>query len=125
VLIGPDKQRCLHQGGTIQAQAETNAGTGIRGSIPPGASQDGSRPSEGAIKGGAILPGESAGVPDATSTRPSEREINRCKQLTGVLRDECLRDLGASAGGTRAPERAPPPPIGRDPVTPPLPQSAH
>jgi hypothetical protein len=98
---------------------------GERGSIPPGTSQDGSRPSEGAIKGGAILPGESAGVPDAGSTRPSEREINRCKELTGVLRDECLRDLGASAGGTRAPESTPPPPVGRDPVTAPPPQNPN
>jgi hypothetical protein len=98
-------------------------GQGVRGGIPPGTSQDGSRPSEGAIKGGAILPGETAGIPDARSTRPSEREINRCKDLTGVLRDECLRDLGASTGGTSARERLPPPPVGRDPVTAPPPQN--
>ena len=34
-----------------------------RGSPAPGTAQDGSRPADGAIKGGAMLPGESGGMP--------------------------------------------------------------
>ena len=73
-----------------------------RGSTPPGSSRDGSRPSDGAIKGGSILPGESAGVPD--SKLPSGRRLERCKELTGSLREECLRhERDAATGGTKPP----------------------
>jgi hypothetical protein len=81
--------------------AQASGATGERGSIPLGSSRDGSRPSEGAITGGSVLSGEAGGVPNGASNRPSERDISRCKQLTSVLREECLRDLGASSGGTR------------------------
>ena len=81
--------------------------SGERGSIPPGTSQDGSRPSDGAIKGGAILPGESAGVP--------QKALSKCDELQGTLRDDCLKQERAAASGatktpsereTRSPERA-------------------
>jgi hypothetical protein len=63
-----------------------------------GTAADGSRPADGAIKGGSILPGETAGVPD-------DRAKSRCGDLLGTLRDQCLaQEKGSSAGGTRAPE---------------------
>lgn len=89
---------------------------GQRGSIPRGESRDESRPAEGAIKGGSIE--EDIG----TSRIPAE-DIARCKQLTGTLREQCLRDLGAGAGGTRPSPPAPPSPVQRDPVTEPAPQN--
>jgi len=74
--------------------------------IGRGAGTDGSRPQDGAIKGGAIVPGESAGMPD--------RAASRCSDLTGTLREQCVareRDA-AGAGSTRLPEvdAAKPPP---------------
>jgi len=71
-----------------------------------GAGTDGGRPSDGAIKGGSILPGETAGMPD-------ERAKNRCADLQGTLREQCLaQERGASTGGTRVPDAdiAKPPP---------------
>ena len=62
-----------------------------------GAAADGSRPADGAIKGGSILPGETAGIPD--------RARSRCSDLEGTLRDQCLaQEKGTSAGATRAPD---------------------
>jgi hypothetical protein len=92
-----------------------------RGSIPPGQSQDGARPSDGAITGGSILPGEKSGVPDGApevKPSPAERE-KRCMQLSGVLREECLlNEKGASSGGTVAPDAQ----TGAPPRTAPPPQ---
>jgi hypothetical protein len=71
-----------------------------------GTAADGSRPADGAIKGGAIVPGESAGV-------PTDRAVSRCADLSGSLREQCLaQEKGASIGGTRLPEPdvAKPPP---------------
>jgi len=63
-----------------------------------GTAPDGTRPADGAIKGGSIVPGESAGV-------PTDRQISRCADLTGTLREQCLaQDKGGSTGGTAAPE---------------------
>lgn len=63
-----------------------------------GASRDGSRPADGAIKGGAILPGESSGM-------PTDKAKNRCNDLSGTLREQCLKqEQGSSSGGTRLPE---------------------
>ena len=42
---------------------------GQRGSIPLGQSRDGAAPSEGALKGGTILPGETGGMPE----RPADQ----------------------------------------------------
>ena len=50
-------------------------GDAPRGSTPPGTSQDGSRPADGAITGGAT----------------AKEKIARCEQLSGTLREECLR----------------------------------
>jgi hypothetical protein len=71
-----------------------------------GTAADGSRPADGAIKGGTIVPGERAGM-------PTDRAVSRCADLTGSLREQCLaQEKGASSGGTRAPEPdvAKPPP---------------
>jgi hypothetical protein len=82
-----------------------------RGSTPPGSSQDGSRPGDGAIKGGSIVPGETGGLPD--------ERARRCKELSGTLREDCLKkeqdaNTGAGApdkGGARTePDRDAPPP---------------
>lgn len=84
------------------ALGQSSPGSEGRGSTPPGTARDGSRPSDGAIKGGSILPGESAGVPD--SKLPSDRGLERCKELSGSLREECLRkERDAAAGGTKPP----------------------
>ena len=74
-----------------------------RGTVPPGTAADGSRPSDGAIQGGTILPGERGGVPQ---NAPSpERRVARCNELSGTLRDECLRrEQGASTGDSRGPD---------------------
>ena len=89
--------------GGVLAQSPNNSG------MPSdrGAARDGSRPSDGAIKGGSILPGENAGI-------PSDKAQNRCNDLTGSLREQCLaQEQGASSGGTRLPDAdiaKPPPP---------------
>jgi len=63
-----------------------------------GAAPDGARPADGAIKGGSIVPGETSGV-------PTERQISRCADLTGTLREQCLaQDTGAASGGTTPPD---------------------
>jgi len=63
-----------------------------------GAAPDGARPADGAIKGGSIVPGETAGV-------PTDRQVSRCADLTGTLREQCLADeKGGSTGGTAAPD---------------------
>jgi hypothetical protein len=82
-----------------------------RGATPPGASSDGAAPAQGAIKGGAILPGETGGVPRAAPGMPqTEHTVSRCLDLTGVLREECLRqEAAAGAAGRTAPGPAAPP----------------
>ncbi len=111
----------LGLGGFAGAQTGTE---GERGSTPPGMSRDGSGPSEGAIKGGTtILPGESAGVPDGSpaAVPPADRAVSRCFELSGTLREQCLRDArNAGAGGTRPSDA---PPTVRDPANAPPPQN--
>lgn len=98
-----------------------------RGSAPPGTSQDGSSAPEGAIKGGSIEPGESSGVPaNAPPLPPSaEERAKRCYELSGTLREQCLKDLDTStSGATRPPGSQPrPDPSVRDPATAPPPQN--
>ncbi len=101
--------------------AQTN-GEGLRGSTPPGTSQDGTAPSEGAIKGGSILPGETGGLPNETTKAPSTDRLKRCYELSGTLREQCLlQERGASTGGTASPNDNPAGPTVRDPVTAPPP----
>jgi hypothetical protein len=71
--------------------------TGERGSIPPGQSQDGAAPADGAIKGGTILPGETSGLPD------KEKMERRCEELSGTLREDCLKQEreAAATGATK------------------------
>ena len=96
------------------------AQNGERGSSPPGESRDGARPSDGAIQGGSILPGENAGVPQ----RGGNRLPSRCDELSGSLREECLKqeDRDAAAGGSAqrpaSPERQPSPPLTAPPQNP-------
>ena len=79
------------------------AGEPARGTTPPGMSQDGARPADGAIKGGSsIAPGETAGTPSRTPGESAEMR-RRCDQLTGPLRDECLDKPRDSAAGGSAP----------------------
>ena len=81
--------------GAVFAQSSDNTGVP---STDRGAARDGSRPADGAIKGGSILPGESAGM-------PSDKAQNRCNDLTGTLKEQCLKqEQGVSSGGTRLPE---------------------
>ncbi len=83
-----------------------------RGTVPPGTASDGSRPADGAIKGGTILPGERGGMPDNAPT--PERRVARCNELSGTLRDECLRreqDASVGAGSTRPDPKAPSPSV--------------
>jgi hypothetical protein len=81
---------CLAAPGFAQTTPESSSGKGI--------AADGSRPADGAIKGGSILPGERSGM-------PTDRAKSRCSDLTGTLREQCLeQEQNASAGGTRLPE---------------------
>lgn len=87
----------------ISLSSPLMAQTDSRGSIPPGSAADGSRPPDGAIRGGSILPGERGGVPESSARTPEQR-IAKCNELSGVLRDQCLRDArDASVGGSRDP----------------------
>jgi hypothetical protein len=59
------------------------------------AQSDGARPAEGAIKGGSIAPGESAGTPQrepagSAAAGGSASRLARCYQLEGTLREQCL-----------------------------------
>jgi len=88
---------------TVPAFAQTT-GDPARGNTPPGMSQDGSRPADGAIKGGSIRPGESAGQPNTGGTAPStEERVQRCEQLDGKLREDCLKDEASPASGASVP----------------------
>ena len=85
------------------ALAQTS-GDSTRGSTPPGMSQDGAAPAAGAIKGGSIRPGEAGGLPNTGGTTPNSAERKeRCEQLTGKLRDDCLQKERSAAGGSSAP----------------------
>ena len=52
----------------------------------PGAARDGSGPAEGAIKGGSL-------EPDIRESPAPQRDVERCKELSDKLREDCLRDL--------------------------------
>jgi len=97
---------CLSGLAFAQAPSPTS-GDGARGSTPPGMSQDGARPADGAIKGGTILPGEKAGMPadkDAAGGGTSSAErVKRCDELSGMLREQCLEKERSAAGGAGAP----------------------
>ena len=72
-----------------------------RGNTPPGMSQDGSGPMDGAVKGGSIVPGESAGVPSKGSQTSSAERLKRCGELNGTLREDCLaKERGAASGSS-------------------------
>ena len=72
----------------LAAASTVGAQSDERGSPPPGQSRDGAGPSHGALKGGTILPGESSGMPDG---RDSAKMKLRCDELSGTLREDCLK----------------------------------
>jgi hypothetical protein len=75
----------------------TLAQDGTRGSVPPGESRDGAKPSDGALKGGTILPGETSGIPDRAKME------KRCDELSGTLREDCLKQEREAASGATLP----------------------
>ena len=79
--------------------------TGQRGNTPPGMSTDGARPADGAIKGGtSIAPGETGGMPSTRQVPSTSAErLERCRELKGSLREDCLKDERSAAGGSSAP----------------------
>ena len=87
----------------VSSVALAQTGGEQRGSAPLGTAQDGSRPADGAIKGGTIAPGESGGMP--------ERTPNRCYELKDTLREDCLKQQqergGAAGGASRLPDPRP------------------
>jgi hypothetical protein len=97
--------------------AAAQTGEGARGNTPPGMSQDGSRPADGAIVGGSIAPGERAGTPDKA---PATRGVERCNELSGTLREQCLEQARrAAAGGTGVPDASSKPPAPASDTPPP------
>jgi hypothetical protein len=68
------------------------------------------KPSDGAIQGGSIRPGETSGAPDSRPTpAPSPRGAERCRELSGTLREQCQeQEQKSSSGATRAPGEPPP-----------------
>jgi hypothetical protein len=87
------------------AIALAQAGDATRGNTPPGMSQDGSRAADGAVKGGSIVPGESAGVPNKDSSTGATERLKRCGELNGSLREDCLSKERSAAGGSSAPRK--------------------
>jgi len=63
----------------------------------PGQSRDGAAPSDGAIKGGTILPGETGGMPDRAKMK------KRCDELSGTLREDCLKQEREAGSGETKP----------------------
>ena len=85
---------------------------GARGPIPPGLAND--RPSDGAITGGPLMPGESGGVPNSARLPEASSNSALCLELTGALREECLMREQNASGGSSAPteeERRREPPV--------------
>jgi hypothetical protein len=80
-------------------------GDATRGNTPPGTSQDGSRPADGAIKGGSILPGEKAGTPDQAPAAGKSERLARCDEMSGLLREQCLEKERSAAAGSSVPPR--------------------
>ena len=90
---------------------------GTRGSTPPGMSQDGAHPAEGAIQGGSLAPGEKAGVPQkpqedqagsAAAGGSAQSGAERCYQLEGTLREQCLsKEAEAARAPTSGPAQRP------------------
>jgi len=76
-----------------------------RGSVPPGSAVDGSRPSDGAIKGGSIVPGETGGLPNSGRAGDASERAKRCNELGGSLREDCLKKEQDSSSGAGTPDR--------------------
>ena len=81
--------------------------------VAAGVSLAQSRGDERGLRPPGISQGEAGGIPG----------VNRCRELKGAVREQCLRDVDASAGRSRAPLTTPSPLIRRDPVTDPPPQN--
>jgi hypothetical protein len=83
--------------------AQTTSQTESRGSLPPPEGRDAAPPANAESK---------------DSTR--ERDAVRCDELTGALREQCLRDRSSAVGASGTPL---PPSLQRDPVVEPPPQN--
>ena len=73
--------------------------------------RDEGKSADGAIiRKGEVLPGETSGAPDGRAKDlPSARGIERCIELSGTLREQCLgQERKAGSGATRAPGVPPP-----------------
>jgi hypothetical protein len=93
------------------ASAQAQGGQESRGSVPPGTAVDGSRPGDGAITGGSILPGERGGQPGAARSGDSSDRLKRCNELSGTLREDCLlKEQNSNTGATKAPDTGGTPP---------------
>jgi hypothetical protein len=68
------------------ASAWAAEGDGRRASVPPGTSVDGAGPVDGALVGGSIQRSEKRATPV---------EVERCRDLEGTLKAQCLRDAKA------------------------------
>jgi hypothetical protein len=91
----------LASAGFAQAPGDGNAAGAGQGA------RDGSRPADGAIVGGSISPAETGGLPADVGVpkTATERAIERCNELIGTLRHQCLeQEQSASGGMSRAPE---------------------
>jgi hypothetical protein len=93
------------------AFAQTPGVGDTRPSVP--GARDGSAPADGAIKGGSMDKSGPAIDANKPASEP-DSAIARCHDLSGSLRDDCLRqerERNAGAGATRAtePATAPPP----------------
>jgi len=63
--------------------------------------KDVSKPADGALKGGSIQ--------DNSTPAPDKRVEQRCNELSGTLREQCLeKERRPAAGATRAPGEPPP-----------------
>jgi hypothetical protein len=83
---------------------------GTRGSTPPGVSRDGAHPAAGAIQGGSLAPGEKAGIPqkDPADSAAAGGSAERCYQLEGTLREQCLsKEAEAARAPTSGPAQRP------------------
>ena len=74
------------------------------------AKEGGGKSGDGAIiRKGEILPGESSGTPDARRDPMPSARAQRCTDLSGTMREQCLeQERKAPAGATRAPGEPPP-----------------
>ena len=116
-LKAGDRVLVTNAGDVVRDYQYAQSAGGDRGTVPPGTSPDGSRPQDGAIQGGSILPGERSGMPNEAPGKA----VERCEELQGRLRDQCLlkeEQQRSSTGGSAQPPLSAPPPSAPPPQNP-------